>query len=83
MGFLLSEKTYFQIPYLCSSALCLPGQFGRPDRSTAPSGRSTGSVDRCAQTCTLATHCSRSTGPVDRVESSTLRMFRSTGPVDR
>ena len=65
MGFLLSEKTYFQIPYLCRTENCF-----RLQRSTGPVdrvwSRSTGSVDRRAQTCTPLCTGERSTGSVDR-----------------
>ena len=65
MGFLLSEKTYFQIPYLCRTENCF-----RLQRSTGPVdrvwSRSTGSVDRRAQTCTPSCTGERSTGSVDR-----------------
>ena len=83
MGFLLSEKTYFQIPYLCRTEDWLTGQVGRPDRSTAPQAGRPGRSTDVHKSVHVLESLGRSTGPVDRDESSALRMFRSTGLVDR
>jgi len=83
MGFLLSEKTYFQNPYLCRTEDWLTGQVGRPDRSTAPWSVDRPSRPTCTALCTLSAQW-----PVDRdgrpLERAVLSGFigrpgRSTG----
>ena len=83
MGFLLSEKTYFQIPYLCRTVQTVSGFSGRPDRSTGSEvGRPDQSTDVHRRARLGALEDGRP-GRSTASESFALWKYRPTGPVDR